>query len=79
MHLAKYEPSKVSQFIDKVEVDGNTVTFEDIDLGRTDGNDFFNFKEVKVTCGTIKAGAHTFKVTFKAGCNVDCFDFKFTK
>ena len=79
MHLAKYEPTKVSQYIDKVEVDGNAVTFEDIDLGRTDGNDWFNFKEVKVTCGKIKAGAHTFKVTFKAGCNVDCFDFKFTK
>lgn len=77
--LAKYEPIKVSDLVSSFQIDGKDATFDDITLGRVDGNDFFNMKECAVTCGKLAAGVHTFKINFKGGPNLDCFKFTFTK
>lgn len=77
--LAKYEPLKVSDLVSSFQIDGKDATFDDITLGRVDGNDFFNMKDCAVTCGKLAAGVHTFKINFKGGPNLDCFKFTFTK
>lgn len=79
MNAAKYEAVKVSEIVSSFEIDGTTATYDDITLGKTDGNDWFNFKAIPVTCGKLSAGKHRFRVNFKAGPNLDSFDFVLTK
>ena len=75
--IAKYESVSASSLVSFV-LDDDTKTFTDVTLGRTDGNDWFNFKDVVVDCGTISAGSHTFRINLNGG-NIDCFKFAFTK
>lgn len=79
MVLAKYEAVKVSSLISSITIDGNEATYDDITLGRTDGNDWFNMKDCNITCGKLAAGVHSFRVNFKGGPNLDCFKFVFSK
>ncbi len=75
--IAKYESVPASQLVN-FALDGDAKTFTDVTLGRTDGNDWFNFKDVVVDCGTLTAGSHTFRINLTGG-NIDCFKFTFTK
>ena len=75
--IAKYEAVPASQLVN-FALDGDAKTFTDVTLGRTDGNDWFNFKDVVVDCGTLTAGSHTFRINLTGG-NIDCFKFTFTK
>lgn len=79
LKIAKYEALKASELIASVELDGQVVKFEDITLGKTNGNDWYNYKDVNVECGTLKAGIHKVTINLKGGPNIDCFDFTFTK
>lgn len=79
LKIAKYEAVKASDMIDTIVLDGQVINFEDVQLGRVNGNDFFNFKDVKVDCGLVTKGVHEFTINLKAGPNIDCFDFTFTK
>ncbi len=77
--MAKYEPVTASALV-SFALDGATLTFDDVALGKKeDGtNDWFNFKDVVVDCGTVAAGRHTFRINLTGG-NIDCFKFNFTK
>ncbi len=77
--MAKFEAVKVSDLISSFKIDGTVATFDDLTLGGAEGNQWFNFKECNVTCGTLAAGKHTFRIDFKGGPNLDCFKFVFTK
>lgn len=79
LKVAKYEPFKASQLIDNLTLDGQIVNFEDAQLGQTEGNQFYNYKDVKASCGLVKAGIHEFTINLKGGPNIDCFDFTFSK
>lgn len=77
--IAKYESLKVSNLIESFTLDGEVIEYEDIVLGRTDGNDWYNFKDVVINCGKISTGFHEFRINIKSGGNIDCTDFTFTK
>ncbi len=75
--IAKYEAVPASSLV-SFKFDGTDMIFDDVTLGKTDGNDYFNFKDVVVNCGKVAAGNHTFRINLNGG-NVDCFKFNFTK
>ena len=55
----------------------------ELKLGRTDGNDWFNFKEANYVQQTLQTGTHKIKVQIgtedTAGCNTDYIQFTFTE
>ena len=63
----------------KMYVDGVEINLQnpDLKLGRTDGNDWFNFKEADYVTTDLAAGAHHIKMQI-VGCNVDYLQFTFT-
>jgi len=78
--LAKYEAVAVGDNY-TLYLDGNQIAFTDptFTLGRTDGNDWFNWKEVAVSSQTLTEGTHTFKLDLsKLAVSIDYFDFTFT-
>jgi len=78
--LAKYESLNVSEnyscYLDGTKVDWTDTT---LTLGRTDGNDFHNWKLATLKSSSLTAGAHVFKFCFdKAGVNLDYVEFAFS-
>lgn len=79
--FSKYETLNLSNFIDTVKFDGVELSYDDIQLGRaSDGsNDWDNWKNSSMKVGAVAVGTHTFEITLKSGCNIDYFEFNFTK
>ena len=79
--FSKYETLNLSNFIDTVKFDGVELSYDDIQLGRaSDGsNDWYNWKNSSMKVGAVAVGTHTFEITLKSGCNIDYFEFNFTK
>ena len=76
--VCKYEDYLVKdQF--KIFIDGTEINLQntDLKLGRTDGNDWFNFKEADYVPTDLEEGIHTIKMQI-IGCNVDYLQFTFT-
>lgn len=76
--LCKYEDYYVrNQF--KIFIDNTEINLQDMELklGRTDGNDWFNFKEADYEPTNLEEGIHTIKMQI-IGCNVDYLQFTFT-
>jgi len=59
--------------VDDVHYDNDNIT-----LGRTDGNDWYNFKDSKTEVGNLAAGEHTIAFNILDSINVDKITFKFT-
>lgn len=82
--VCKYEEFFVKDYF-KVFIDDVEVSLQDpeLKLGRTDGNDWFNFKEANYVQQTLQAGTHKIKVQIgtedAAGCNTDYIQFTFTE
>ena len=77
--LSKYEAINVNDNY-SVYVDGTKVAWADTTqtLGRTDGNDWHNWKLCTLSATTLATGTHTFKFSFdNNGANVDYISFAF--
>lgn len=72
---------KVSDHIESVTVDGKVLTLtEDVILGQTEGNQYYNYKTITYTLDeTLAAGSHEVHVNFKAGGNLDYLNFIFAE
>ena len=76
--ISKFEPVGIKEvfhvYVDDVELD---LQDPDLKLGRTDGNDWFNFKEANYVQQTLQAGTH--KIKIQLACNTDYVQFTFTE
>lgn len=74
--LSKYEALDVKDML-AVSVDGNAITTPSLVLGRTDGNDWFNWKDADFGEIELTAGLHVITIeVIGAGPNMDCFRFE---
>ncbi len=82
--VCKYEDYFVKDYF-KIFIDDAEISLQnpELKLGRTDGNDWFNFKEASYVQQTLQAGTHKIKVQIgtedAAGCNTDYIQFTFTE
>lgn len=77
--LSKYEEYNVSEnyscYLDGTKVEWTDTT---ITLGKTDGNDYHNWKLCPLATTALTTGSHTFKFSFdNYGANVDYIEFVF--
>ena len=90
MNISLFTQSRVAHFLSsslyfKIFIDNVEVSLQnpELKLGRTDGNDWFNFKEANYVQQTLQTGTHKIKVQIgtedTAGCNTDYIQFTFTE
>lgn len=73
--MSKYEAFDVADMF-TLTIDGETVTVPSLVLGGTEGNQFFNWKNVDFGDIEFTAGTHVIVFTFiDNGPNIDCFIF----
>ncbi len=73
--MSKYEAFDVADMF-TLTIDGETVTVPSLVLGGTEGNQFFNWKNVDFGDIEFTAGTHVIVFTFiNNGPNIDCFIF----
>ena len=77
--MSKYEAFDVKDMF-TLSFDGEDKTVPSVVLGRVDGNDFFNWKDVDFGDFELSEGLHVFVLTFiQAGPNIDNFTFTVDK
>ncbi|MBQ9265499.1 MAG: bacterial Ig-like domain-containing protein [Bacilli bacterium] len=76
--VCKYEAIQTGGAYD-IKIDGEHVDNDNITLGRTDGNDWYNFKDSKTNVSKLSAGIHTISFNILSAVNVDKISFKFTE
>lgn len=77
--MSKYEALDVKDMF-TLSLDGEDKTVPSLVLGRVDGNDWFNWKDVDFGDFELSEGLHVFVLTFiQAGPNIDNFTFTVDK
>ena len=75
--VCKYEAIQTGEAYD-IKVDGEHFDNDNITLGRTNGNDFYNFKDSKTEVGKVAVGSHKISFNILEPINVDKIVLKFT-